>query len=134
AAAIGTVALLVAFVVVAATVDRHALRVSVERAVHDRVGITVALAAFAAAFVLRAWAWQGMVPDLPFGQALAAINVAVGANHVLPLRLGESLRVVSVVRRAGVSLAVATASALTLRTADMLTCAAIALVGGPALV
>src|SRR5438094_10637654 len=35
AATIGTAALLVAFVVVAATVDRHALRLSVELAVHD---------------------------------------------------------------------------------------------------
>ena len=61
------------------------------------------------------------MPDLPFGQAFAAINVSVGANHVLPLRLGEGLRIVSVVRRTSVSLPVATASTVTLRTADMLT-------------
>src|SRR4051794_30878968 len=44
AAAVGAGALLVAFVVVAATVDRHALRVSVVRAAHDPAGIGIALA------------------------------------------------------------------------------------------
>jgi uncharacterized membrane protein YbhN (UPF0104 family) len=124
----------VALVVVAGAVDGGALASTAGRALTDPLGLTVALGAFFAAFVLRAGAWRAMVPSLAFGHALAAIHVAVGANHVLPLRLGEGLRVVSVVRRAGLSVATATASTLTLRTADMLTCAAMALVGGPHLV
>jgi uncharacterized membrane protein YbhN (UPF0104 family) len=134
AAVVGTVGFAVAFVVVAGAVEGGALASTAGRALTDPLGLSVALAAFFAAFALRAGAWRAMVPSLPFGQALAAIHVAVGANHVLPLRLGEGLRVVSVVRRARLPLATATASTLTLRTADMLTCAAMALVGGPHLV
>lgn len=134
AAVVGALGFAVAVVVVAGAVEGGALRSAAGRALTDPLGLTVALGAFFAAFALRAGAWQAMVPSLPFGQALAAIHVAVGANHVLPLRLGEGLRVVSVVRRAGLSVATATASTLTLRTADMLTCAAMALVGGPHLV
>ena len=132
--ATGAVALVAATVAVALTVDRHAFWATADRAVHDPTGITLAVSAFAAAFAVRAVAWQAMVPGLPFGQAFAAINASAGANHVLPLRLGEGLRVVSVVRRTKVSLPVATASAITLRTADMLTCATVALVGGPHLI
>jgi hypothetical protein len=117
----GALAFGVAVVVVAAAVDASALTSTAGRALTDPLGLTVALGAFLAAFALRAGAWRAMVPSLPFAQALAAIHVAVGANHVLPLRLGEGLRVVSVVRRARLSVAVATASTVTLRTADMLT-------------
>lgn len=134
AAAAGTAGFVVALVVVVRSVDGGALAESARRAATDPVGLTVAVGAFLAAFVLRADAWRAMVPSLPFGHALAAIHVAVGANHVLPMRLGEGLRVVSVVRRARLPLATAAASTLTLRTADLLTCAAMALVGGPHLV
>ena len=134
AAAAGTAGFVVALVVVVRSVDGGALAESARRAATDPVGLTVAVGAFLAAFVLRADAWRAMVPSLPFRHALAAIHVAVGANHVLPMRLGEGLRVVSVVRRARLPLATAAASTLTLRTADLLTCAAMALVGGPHLV
>lgn len=79
-----------------------------------------ALGAFAVAFLLRAVAWTRVLPGLGLAHAWAALHVALGGNHVLPLRLGESLRVVSVVRRAPIGLAEAAASTVTLRAADAL--------------
>ena len=129
AAVAGTV---VAVAVIVPSVDTDALRRSARTAAGDPGAVVAVLAAFAAAFALRAVLWCRVLPGLGFGQALAAIHVALGANHVLPLRLGEGMRVVSVVRRAGVSLPAATASTVTLRTADLLTCAGVAVVGSPA--
>jgi hypothetical protein len=63
---------------------------------------------------------------LPFGQAVAALHVSLAGNHVLPLRLGEALRVASVVRRTDVGLPAATASTLSLRSADIVAVVVIA--------
>ena len=99
----------------------------------DRPILAVAaIAAFAAAFLLRALAWRRVLPDLPLGQALAGIHLAFGANHVLPFRLGEPLRVVSVVRRAGIPVDAATASTVVLRAADIVAVVLLAIVLGPA--
>jgi hypothetical protein len=56
---------------------------------------------YAGAFVVRAAAWTHVLPNLGLGHSLAALHVSLGANHVLPLRLGEAVRVTSAVRRAG---------------------------------
>ena len=90
------------------------------RAASEPISVAVALSAFAAAFMMRAMAWRRVLPSLSFGHSLAGIHLALGGNHVLPLRLGEALRVVSVVRRTPVSTDAAVASSLTLRTADTL--------------
>ena len=121
-----------AVVVVVRGVDTEALRATVRAASSDPVGVGAALAAFAGAFLLRSVAWRLVLPGLPLGQALAALHVALGANHVLPFRLGEPLRVVSVVRRVRTPLAPATASTLTLRTADILAMGVLGAVVAPA--
>ncbi|HEX2154478.1 MAG TPA: lysylphosphatidylglycerol synthase domain-containing protein [Acidimicrobiia bacterium] len=107
------------------TVDRTSLTRVWQSLSSDPIGLVVALAAFGAAFGLRAVAWHKILPDLAFGQALAALHVSLAANHVLPFRMGEPLRVVSVARRARIRWGAATASTVTLRAADVVTLAAL---------
>jgi hypothetical protein len=75
-------------------------------------------------------AWTKIIPDLSPGQSWAGLHVALAGNHVLPLRLGEPLRVVSVVRRAGIDWGRATASTFTLRSADLVAIGLIGVVAG----
>ena len=110
----------VAVVLVVRATDGAALAAAWRRAASEPISVAVALSAFAAAFMMRAMAWRRVLPSLSFGHSLAGIHLALGGNHVLPLRLGEALRVVSVVRRTPVSTDAAVASSLTLRTADTL--------------
>lgn len=131
--AVGIVSLVLAVVGLATTVDGEALRRTAEAMGDDPAAVSIALAAFVGAFVVRAGVWVRVLPRLPFGQALAALGVSVGANHVLPLRLGEPLRIVSAVRRSEVTLASATASVVTLRAADVLAMALLGVLAGPAL-
>ena len=130
---IGGVALAASLVYVALTVDMGELGTAVGAALTDPLGLGVALAAYAAAFALRAGLWCRALPGLSFGQSLAAIHVSLAGNHLLPLRLGEPLRVVSAVRRARVPVGAATASTVFLRAADVLAVVAIAAVLGPGL-
>jgi len=117
---VGVVVGLAAALVVVPNVDGSAFRQAARQAAEQPAGVISALAAFGIAFVLRAIAWQRVLPELPFSQALAAIHLSLGANHVLPFRLGEPLRVISVVRRQRVGIEAATVSTVTLRSADML--------------
>lgn len=113
-----------------ATVDTVALS-SVWQAILERpLGLVVSLVAFAGAFLLRAVAWTRVLPDLGLGQSWAGLHVALGGNHILPLRLGEPLRIASVVRRAGIDWQRATASTVTLRAADLLAIGLIGVVAG----
>lgn len=127
----GTVVTAVAVVAVVTTVDGDTLRRAVGAAVTDPVGLVVALGGYLAAFVARALAWRRTLPGVSAGHALAAIHVATAANHVLPLRLGEPLRITSVVRRTDTDVASATASTVALRTADVVAVIGIGLVVGP---
>jgi uncharacterized membrane protein YbhN (UPF0104 family)/GT2 family glycosyltransferase len=120
-----------AVIVVVRAVDTETLRRAGSAAVADPWGVAAACAALLAAFTLRALAWRRILPGLPAGQALAGIHLAMGANHVLPFRLGEPLRVASVVRRAGVPLDAATASAVTLRAADILSLVVLGMLASP---
>lgn len=120
----------VAAVVVA--VDADQLRRAATRAGDQPGTVALVLGAFGLAFVLRAIAWCRVLPGLSMGHSLAGIHVALGGNHLLPLRLGEPLRVLSVVRRAGVSVEAATASTLTLRAADLLAVVGLGVLVGPA--
>jgi len=92
-----------------------------------------ALAAYAAAFGLRAWAWCRVLPGLPGGQSWAALHVSLLGNHVLPFRLGEALRVTSVLRRTMLGAGPVTASAVLLRGADLLAVLGLAALAAPAL-
>jgi uncharacterized membrane protein YbhN (UPF0104 family) len=93
--------------------------------------VAAVLSIYGLAFVVRALIWRRTLPGLPLRQALAAIHLSLAGNHVLPLRLGEALRVTSVVRRARIPLAVATSSTVTLRAADLLGAFALIAVLGP---
>lgn len=117
--------------VVAAGVDTTVLATTVGAAVQDPLGLSVLVGMYLAAFAVRARAWTATLPQLSFGHALAAIHLSAGANHLLPLRLGEAVRVTSVVRRAGVPAAPAAASTVSLRAADVAAVVGIGLVAGP---
>ena len=132
--ALGFGVMVVAAVVVANAVDVEALRQSADAMADRPLVVVLAMAAFGTAFLLRAAAWCRVLPRLSFRQSLAGIHLAFGANHVLPLRLGEPLRIVSVVRRADVPLAEATSSTVALRAADILAIVLLGLVVGPAVV
>ncbi|MBW3603155.1 MAG: flippase-like domain-containing protein, partial [Actinobacteria bacterium] len=116
---------------VAAAVDVPTLAATLARAAGDPAALGLVLLAYLLAFVTRAALWSRVLPSLPFPQALAAIHVSLAANHLLPLRLGEALRVTSVVRRAGLPVAAATASTVNLRAADVLAVVGLGAVLGP---
>ena len=100
----------------------------------DPVGLVAALAAYAAAFGLRTWAWHRVLPALAPAQAWAALHVSLLGNHVLPLRLGEALRPASVARRTAIGWGPAAASTVALRATDLLAVLALAALVAPALV
>jgi uncharacterized membrane protein YbhN (UPF0104 family) len=118
--------------VVVRTLDLSQLETTARAVGADPLAALPALALYALAFVVRSVVWTRVLPTLSFGQALAAVHVSLLGNHVLPLRLGEALRVTSVVRRARVPLAEATASTVFLRAADTLAVAALAAALSPA--
>lgn len=124
-----------AVVVISRGVDTAALAVVWVRARTEPAALVAVLAVYGLAFVMRAWAWHRIVPSVSFGHGLAAIHLALAGNHVLPLRLGEALRVTSVSRRAGVDPSVATASTIALRGGDITALVVLgAVLGGGALV
>ena len=100
----------------------------------DPLGLGLAVAAYAAAFWLRSAAWRATLPGLGIGQSWAALHVSLLGNHVLPLRLGEALRVTSVLRRTPLAARPVLASAVTLRAADLLAVAGLAVLAVPGLV
>jgi len=120
-AVIGVVGTVIALAAIAYVIDVDALGSSWDTTTNDPGGLAIALGAFFTAFVLRAVAWKRVLPELSLGQSLAGIHLALGANHVLPLRLGEPFRVASVVRRQKVAIDAAGSSTLLLRTADIAT-------------
>ncbi|MDX6555837.1 MAG: hypothetical protein QOD86_2032, partial [Miltoncostaeaceae bacterium] len=132
-AAVGTgvLALVASAIYIAVSLDLGALGDTAGEAVRSPLGLLGALAAYTLAFAIRGAIWSRVLPGLSFGQSLAAIHVALAGNHLLPLRLGEPLRVVSVVRRAGVPAGAATASTVMLRAADFLAVVGIAVALGP---
>ena len=111
---------LIAVLIIMPNVDGSAFGEAVSQAVEQPFGMAVALAGFGIAFIFRAVAWRRILPQLPFSHALSAIHLSLGANHVLPFRLGEPLRILSVVRRQRIGLEAATVSTVTLRAADIL--------------
>ena len=117
---IGLTVGVLAAVVIVETVDGALMRRAWQEAADHPGEVLVASASFGMAFVVRAVAWRRVVPGVSFGQALAGIHVTLGANHVLPFRLGEPMRVLSVVRRAEVPVDAAAASTVLLRSADII--------------
>ena len=130
---VGPVALVASAAFIASALDARVLARTWSAALDAPAGLAAAVGAYALAFALRGWVWTRVAPGLSLGHALSAIHVSLGANHVLPLRLGEVVRVTSVVRRTGISLASATASTAMLRASDVLAVVALVAVMGPRL-
>ncbi len=129
---LGVLGLVVAVAYLVRVVDLGALGTALA-AVGRRPGALLgAVALYGTAFALRSWAWLRVLPTLPYGQSWAALHVSLLGNHVLPFRLGEALRVTSVLRRTDLPVAPVTASAVALRAADLLAVLALAAVGAPA--
>ncbi|MQA26976.1 MAG: hypothetical protein GEU94_16285, partial [Micromonosporaceae bacterium] len=124
---VGSVAYLVA------TVDLSDVPAALRAVAGAPVPVLAALGAYALAFALRAWSWRLTLPGLSLGHAWAALHVSLLGNHVLPMRLGEVLRVTSVLRRTRLPAQPVLASAVTLRAADLFAVVAIALVAAPGL-
>ena len=103
-------------------------------ATRSPVALGLVLTLYLSAFLIRALLWTRVLPGLSFKHSLAALHVSLAGNHVLPLRLGEALRVSSVVQRAGVRFAPATASTVMLRAADILAVGTLATALGPRVV
>ena len=116
--------------VIVRTVDSVALAKALRELVDRPLLSIVGLGAFGSAFLIRALVWKRVLPGLSLGHAWAGIHAALLGNHVLPFRLGEPLRVASVVKRTHVSTAEATASTVTLRAADLLTVVGLAWILG----
>ena len=129
----GAVLLAASALLVARELDVAVLLATLREAINRPAALAGALVAYAAAFAVRAALWRRVLPALSLSHALAALHVSLAGNHVLPLRLGEALRVTSVVRRTSVLLPEATASTLTLRAADLFAVVALAAVLGPRL-
>lgn len=129
--AVGLAVLVVALLYVGLVVDPSVLRHAATGLLGAPWTLGAAVAAYAGAFVLRTWAWCRMLPGLGAGQGWAALHVSLLGNHLLPLRLGEVLRVTSVLRRTDLPGPPVLASALTLRVADLLAVGLLALVAAP---
>src|SRR5215211_2513098 len=79
---LGAVALAVSVVLVGRALDFDALAVTWRAALAHPVVIALVVAAYLAAFVLRAMMWTAVLPELPFGHALAGIHLSLAGNHV----------------------------------------------------
>lgn len=130
---IGAVIFLASLALIVVLVDGRLLARTWSAALEEPVGLAAAVTAFALAFALRGWVWTRVASGLSLAHALSAIHVSLAANHVLPLRLGEVMRVTSVVRRTTISLATATASTAMLRASDVLAVVGLVVVLGPGL-
>ncbi|MBA2725048.1 MAG: flippase-like domain-containing protein, partial [Actinobacteria bacterium] len=130
----GTAVLAVSLVLLLPLLDLSLLSAAWANAAKAPGALIAVLALYLGAFLLRSFLWTRVLPGLSFSHALAALHVSLGGNHVLPLRLGEALRVSSVVRRAGVGFAPATASTIMLRAADILAVGTLAAALGPRIV
>ena len=125
------ISFLVAGIIIFQLLDYTAFKDALQQASDKPAEVVIAISAFLIAFILRAIAWKKVLPSMSLGQSLAGIHLSLGANHVLPLRLGEPLRVLSITKRSDISLDAATASTLTLRSADILSLIAIGVIIAP---
>ena len=130
---VGVAVLAVAAGYLAAVVDLAVLRTAAGEVAGAPLTVSAAVLAYAAAFGLRTWAWCHVLPGLSAGQSWAALHVSLLGNHLLPLRLGEVLRVTSVRRRTALPLAPVLSSAVLLRASDLLALLLLAALAAPAL-
>lgn len=131
---VGTAVLVLSVLGLKPFFDADSFRATWEAVGTNPVSLLLVIAAYFFAFGLRAAMWGRLLPKLSFGHALASIHLSIAGNHLLPLRLGEALRVSSAVKRASVGFKEALASTVTLRAADTLGLALLLAVLAPALV
>lgn len=112
-------------------VDVEVMREAVRAVLAAPVLMVAALVGYAAAFAVRAVVWRRLQPGLSAGHAWAALHVSLLGNHVLPLRLGEVLRVTSVVRRTDLPARPVIAGVVALRLSDLLALLWLAAVAAP---
>jgi uncharacterized protein (TIRG00374 family) len=89
----------------------------------EKVWLVPAVAVMAVAVLLRGVRWWSLYDPAsrpPLREVLRALLVGYFFNNVLPLRAGEAIRVVSLSRRTGVSLAETAATAVVERAFDVL--------------
>ncbi|WP_084959992.1 lysylphosphatidylglycerol synthase domain-containing protein [Thermoactinospora rubra] len=132
--AIGVLVLAVACWYLARVVSGEDVVSAVRALLRDPLGVAVALVLYGGAFALRSWAWTRVLDGLGFWQSWAAIHVSLLGNHVLPFRLGEALRVTSVLRRTPLGAGAVVAATVGARSADLLAVLALALLAAPELV
>lgn len=130
---VGVGAVVAAGIYLVRVIDGSQLRAATRGLLDDPLGLALALLAYAAAFGLRSVAWSAVQPGLGRARSWSALHVSLLGNHVLPLRLGEVLRVTSVLRRTSLPRREVVASALVLRLGDLLAVLALAAVAAPAL-
>src|SRR5919106_1764009 len=128
---LGLTALAASIGAFALTADLEALGATWKAAASAPAELLAVLVAFGLAFLVRALTWSRVVPGLHPAHALAAVHLSLAGNHLLPLRLGEALRVTSAVRRSGIPVRTATASTVMLRGADLVAALGLAALLGP---
>ena len=133
AVVVAVVGSMVAAVALAKLVDGQVLAAGLRAGATDPVGMAVIGFSLWLAFGLRAKAWCQLLPGLSFGHSIAGVHLALGANHVLPFRLGESLRILSVVRRARIAPSHALSTTVLLRSADVVALALLGIAAGSGL-
>lgn len=131
--AAGLVVLALSIAYLVRVVDGAVLRETGDALASSPGWLALALGCYAISFWLRAWTWTRVLPGLSRGQSWAALHVSLLGNHVLPLRLGEVLRVTSVLRRTALRTGPVAATTITLRLADLFSVAVLALVAVPGL-
>lgn len=131
---IGSLVLVVAVTYLFRVTDVRALQSVAAALLTDPSGLLLALGCYAGAFALRSEVWCRVLPGLSRGQSWAALHVSLLGNHVLPLRLGEVLRVTSVLRRTDLPAPPVLASTVTLRAADLAAVVGLAALAAPAVV
>ncbi|MEU7987018.1 lysylphosphatidylglycerol synthase domain-containing protein [Streptosporangium canum] len=131
---LGLLVLAVAVTYLARVVSGPDLAAAFRALLRDPPGVLAALLLYGCAFALRTWSWRRVLPELSLGHSWAALHVSLLGNHVLPFRLGEALRVTTVLRRTGLPAPAVVASTVALRSADLVAVALLALAAAPGLV
>ncbi|MFI6800312.1 lysylphosphatidylglycerol synthase domain-containing protein [Streptosporangium canum] len=131
---LGLLVLAVAVAYLARVVSGPDLAAAFRALLRDPPGVLAALLLYGCAFALRTWSWRRVLPELSLGHSWAALHVSLLGNHVLPFRLGEALRVTTVLRRTGLPAPAVVASTVALRSADLVAVALLALAAAPGLV
>ncbi|MFD2614287.1 lysylphosphatidylglycerol synthase transmembrane domain-containing protein [Paenibacillus gansuensis] len=100
--------------------DKSLVDTYFRKALREPLGLAGMTAAYLAAFLLRAWAWQLYLKGkASFGACLSGLLYSLLFNHLLPVKAGDGLRVFYIARN-GVPWGEALRSTVVLRVLDLL--------------